>query len=332
MRDRIGRRVLSEILRYQLARSLGRLGVSTRLSGRAADAQAAYEHDITLYRRNGEISFGLPANPSELVFQRRDSITAYLYLFSHCADDVEVISGVCGDGNYPSAARFAPSSRSPQVIAIPDRYFILQDGFSRERQMAERSSHAWTERSTELVWRGGANGAGIHPQVPEDALNPRVMQRIRLCMLLKSAPNTDARISSSIDRNLPLSQLAPLGIVGPERSEHEWLSDRYAIDIDGWTNAWSNLMVRMHFGCCVLKVASADGYRQWWYDRLVPWEHYVPVAADMSDIVERIDWVRSHDREAEAIALRGQALVRSMTLASETAIGARIITENWRVT
>ncbi len=108
--------------------------------------------------------------------------------------------------------------------------------------------------------------------------------------------------------------------------------DKFAIDIDGWTNAWSNLLIRMHFGCCVLKVASADGYRQWWYDRLRPWEHFVPVRADMADLAEKVDWVRSNDVEAKAIASRGQQLARSMTLASETAIAAQIIEQNWNTT
>ncbi len=80
----------------------------------------------------------------------------------------------------------------------------------------------------------------------------------------------------------------------------------------------------------MLKVASQHGYRQWYYDRIKPWEHFVPVQADMTDLAEKVDWVRSHDREAEEIARRGQSLARSMTLEGETAEAVRIITSTVR--
>lgn len=62
---------------------------------------------------------------------------------------------------------------------------------------------------------------------------------------------------------------------------------RFALDVDGNTNAWANLFQRLLLGCCVIKVASPFGYRQWYYDDLVPWVHYVPVRADMADLVDR---------------------------------------------
>lgn len=322
------RRLLTPLLSYQLRRSLGRLNVSMPLSSRPAEPTMS-AHEIAIYRRAGQVQFGLSTRPADMVFKQRPSITAYLYLFSHCPPEVEAITCACDDGNLPSAARFAPSSRTTSTIAVPDRYFILRNGFAAERRLAEANSIPWSDRRSTLVWRGGLNGDGIHPQMPEDADNPRVIQRLRLCMKLKSVPGVDVRISSAIDPSIPRSQLEPFGILGADRAEAEWLGDKFAIDIDGWTNAWSNLIIRLHFGCCVLKVASADGYRQWWYDRLVPWEHYVPVSADMGDLVEKIDWVRSHDNEAQAIARRGRALVQTMTLASETAIGAALITNNW---
>jgi len=319
----IAHRVLTPLLTYQLGRSLRRLGVEMEMSSRPLAETTIRTTDIAIHRRRGRIHFGLPSRPSAMVFGNRHSVTTYLYLLNHCPPEVETLTGTCDDGHVPTAARFAFSSRSASIVAVPDRYFILRNGFAAERQRAEQQAIAWADRRSTLVWRGGLNGIGIHPQTPDDADNPRVMQRARLCMKARSIPDVDARL---IESNAPW---LPAGLTGPGRNEAEWLGDKFAIDIDGWTNAWSNLLVRLHFGCCVLKVASADGYRQWWYDRLVPWEHFVPVSADMSDLAERIDWVRSHDKEAAIIAQNGQALARSMTLESETAVGADLITRNW---
>lgn len=280
-------------------------------------------------RENGRIEIALPADPAHVVFMLRESITAYLYLLSSCSPSVMAMSCACSDGHEASDARFTPSSRTQGAISVPDRYFILRNGFSDERALAETAGVDWAQRSDSIVWRGGANGNGIHPQLAEDAANPRVVQRARLCMLARHAPGVDAKLVPGPDDARALDAVAALGIVGTQRPEPQWLGDKFAIDIDGWTNAWSNLIVRMHFGCCVLKVASADGYRQWWYDRLVPWEHFVPVRADMADLLEKVDWVRSNDNEAQAIAARGQQLVRSMTLSSETAVAVQTIEQSW---
>ncbi|MHA6690352.1 glycosyl transferase family 90 [Devosia sp. A449] len=322
------RAALHRLLRYQLWRSMARLGLSHSL-GRKSLPPTSHRADVTLLRDNGRIEIALPADPTHVVFMQRESITAYLYLLSHCPPAVMAMSCACSDGHEASDARFTPSSRTQHTIPVPDRYFILRHGFSAERALAETAGLAWARRSDIIVWRGGANGDGIHPQVAEDAANPRVIQRARLCLLAKAASGIDAKLISGQGAGRRLSGFAPLGIVGAQRPESQWLGDKFAIDIDGWTNAWSNLITRLHFGCCVLKVASADGYRQWWYDRLLPWQHFVPVRADMTDLLEKIDWVRSHDREAQAIAARGQQLARSMTLQAETAIAVQSVEQNW---
>ncbi|MBF0680349.1 MAG: hypothetical protein IR164_15590 [Devosia sp.] len=147
----LSRRLMTLILSYQLRRSLGRLGVP--LSPRLAPHPVATDflRDIAIHRKNGRIQFGLPADPFELVFCRRASVTAYLYLLSHCPAEVELFTGACDDGDYPSGARFTPSSRSARAIAIPDRYFILRDGFrpsaASSRPIRYRGLHAGTHLS-----------------------------------------------------------------------------------------------------------------------------------------------------------------------------------------
>ena len=47
---------------------------------------------------------------------------------------------------------------------------------------------------------------------------------------------------------------------------------------------------------------------------LKPWRHYVPVAADLSDLVAKIEWARAHPVEARAIVRRGAAFARSHLL------------------
>ena len=47
---------------------------------------------------------------------------------------------------------------------------------------------------------------------------------------------------------------------------------------------------------------------QWFHHLLQPWEHLVPVQADLSDLDTKLDWCFSHRRDCAAIAAAGQAL------------------------
>uniref|UniRef100_A0A1E1WTF6 Glycosyl transferase CAP10 domain-containing protein n=1 Tax=Pectinophora gossypiella TaxID=13191 RepID=A0A1E1WTF6_PECGO len=43
-------------------------------------------------------------------------------------------------------------------------------------------------------------------------------------------------------------------------------------------------------------------YYEHFYSQLRAWEHYVPVARDLSDLKKRVIWARDHDDEARKIA------------------------------
>jgi hypothetical protein len=117
------------------------------------------------------------------------------------------------------------------------------------------------------------------------------------------------------------------GIFGEYVSPLAWCGHKFAIDIDGNTNAFSNFFTRLLMGCCVLKVASEANYRQWYYDRIQPWTHYVPVKADFSDILEKIAWCRDNPEPCAAIAARGQAFAMARDFATEMASAIRRVCE-----
>ena len=46
--------------------------------------------------------------------------------------------------------------------------------------------------------------------------------------------------------------------------------------------------------------------RQWYMENINPWEHYVPVKHDLSNLLEIIDWLRNNDDKAKEISQNGQ--------------------------
>ena len=89
---------------------------------------------------------------------------------------------------------------------------------------------------------------------------------------------------------------------------------RYQIDIGGgggtsWTGTISKLL--MHGLLFHHETLTKDFF----YDEMKPYVHYVPIKQDLSDLKEKYDWAESHPAEAQAIAKAGTEL--ALRLGSE---------------
>ena len=109
---------------------MGRLGLHPSFGSTEA-TPTRHRADVTLVRERGRIHFGLPPDPTHMVFAQREVITAYLYLLLHCPPSVTAMTCDCSDGHEASEARFSPSSRNPRAIPVPDHYFIRLEGLKR---------------------------------------------------------------------------------------------------------------------------------------------------------------------------------------------------------
>ncbi len=92
---------------------------------------------------------------------------------------------------------------------------------------------------------------------------------------------------------------------------------KFQIDIDGNSNSWPGLLTKLCTGSVVLKVTSPRGFRQWYYDRLIPWYHFVPIKKDLSDLFEIMTWLSQHDSVARSIGNNGKSLAESMVCEKE---------------
>ena len=53
-------------------------------------------------------------------------------------------------------------------------------------------------------------------------------------------------------------------------------------------------------------------YFEHFYSDLKPWVHYVPVKADLSDLIEKIRWAKNNDDKAKKIVNNAQKFVLGM--------------------
>jgi hypothetical protein len=292
--------------------------------------EVGLQSDVRLERhpQGYRIVFQQGASPY-FVRSKRLDLEAYLFWFHHCPPTVAYMTVNATDGDMPSDACFTPSGVAGRIVPIPDPHFFRDRGFDVWRALGAKAD-PWTSRSDTLVWRGGGNGFGRLSFDRADERDPTIMQRWRMVMTLFDQPGCDVRLSHFCQAWASWTAVAKQrGYLAEHIAEESWLHRKYAIDIDGFSNTWSNLLVRMLLGCCVIKVASAFGFEQWYYPRMRPFEHFVPVKADLTDLVEKIDWVRSNQREAQRIAEEGRRFAEKLDFQAGLADAVSLITANW---
>ena len=91
---------------------------------------------------------------------------------------------------------------------------------------------------------------------------------------------------------------------GRTMSISEQLQYKYQLLIDGNSCAYSRSYWQLFSNCVIFKQSSPD--IQWFYGALQPYVHYIPLEQDLSDLVEKILWARSHDDEAKTIMLNAR--------------------------
>jgi hypothetical protein len=86
----------------------------------------------------------------------------------------------------------------------------------------------------------------------------------------------------------------------------EDLDFKYHIAIDGWVSGW--LRGPMLLKSNSVPIVVETSFKPLYFDAWKPYVHYVPVKADMSDLISQIKWLKENDDKAREIALNGNDL------------------------
>ena len=165
--------------------------------------------------------------------------------------------------DVPNVPSLAFSGNAPDRVLIPNSAFLESRGYTEFRARFQARFPRWEDRRPLAFWRGATTGR----QRPW-----RTLQRVRLCEVAKEHPEL---LDAAISHITPLTEndaaeVAASGLVGDWTPPEAMLGYRYQVDVNGNVNARSGLYQRLLSGSAVLKVASVEGYRQWYYDRLSP--------------------------------------------------------------
>jgi hypothetical protein len=190
---------------------------------------------------------------------------------------------------------------------IPQNWMLANESINYYI-VGEHDFIKWNDKIETAMWRGSATGS----------MELEFNQRLQLTKLDNDLKNNDPTLLDAgivswnsrdkIDSNLQINYIKPnemieQGISLKERIPmNEQLKYKYLINVDGHS-ATNRLSYLLKCGSLLLMVESrfVVGDQYWYSHLLIPFEHYIPIKFDLSDLVEQIKWCRENDDKCKQI-------------------------------
>lgn len=183
----------------------------------------------------------------------------------------------------------------PNLLLLP----LDDDTFNRGLRavLSPFKQPAWEDRKPMAFWRGGSSGCD------------RPMLRHRVLDVLHAHPNADVAFTPggwpANDALIPAKYFKDSRV---DLAEH--MKYKYILVIDGNCIASAHQWV---FGSGSVPIVISHPDNDFWFrPYLEPMVNYVPIKYDLSDLTEKLDWLVSHDAEAQQIARRAMHLANTI--------------------
>jgi Glycosyl transferase family 90 len=181
----------------------------------------------------------------------------------------------------------------------------------------------WEKKRNVAVYRGGYTGrnkASKSKRVVSGGSSEANDAELSMCLLVPrcrlvyqhgNSTLVDAKLVSITKRTDKVSrQLNGVTMYSDDLSMQEMLQYKGIVMIEG--NDVSSGMKWSLFSNSVV-LAPKPTCTSWAMEELLePWVHYIPLAVDLSDVEEKVQWMMDHDDEAREIARRGHLWITDM--------------------
>lgn len=116
---------------------------------------------------------------------------------------------------------------------------------------------------------------------------------------------------------------------GPKQkhvSFFEFFDYKYQLNLDGTVAAY-RFPYLLAGDSLVLKQTSQ--YYEYFYSQLSPWEHYVPVKRDLSDLVHRVKWAKENEDTVLSIVRKARAFTRQNLMPANVMCYHAVLFNEW---
>jgi len=184
---------------------------------------------------------------------------------------------------------FSKKINDENSICIPDNYYIDNRGYKETHMKTiDEANILYDNRKNSCIYRGAINNGTVFNFFDisnKENLNQRAYFKKMY----------DEGKFHNIEYNTEYMSIT------------SQLQYKYILDIDGYSNTWDATIWKLYSGSVLLKTDSL--WKQWYYDKLSPWVHYVPIKNDFSDLNEKIQWCISNDEKCKEISKNARQFV-----------------------
>ncbi|MCH9631584.1 MAG: hypothetical protein S4CHLAM37_16080 [Chlamydiia bacterium] len=204
---------------------------------------------------------------------------------------------------------FAKNKNAKNTIAFPDFEAVRGYHLLNREIKAASSKYPFDQKIEKVFWRGTSTGGHYTEQ------NWNTFPRAIAALTSNSHPDlVDAKLTNLVQIQDPsvYKHMRKNRLKGSHATKDEHIQYKYLLDVDGNSCTYSRLYWILLSNSTCLKQITSD--EQWYYAGLKPGYHYIPLKEDLSDLIEKVTWAKSHPKECEQIA-------KNATVFAETQLG-----------
>jgi hypothetical protein len=169
----------------------------------------------------------------------------------------------------------------------------------------------WKRKKSTGIWRGVWTGLD-YDKKDHATKNCLRSARCRLVYNYYDSKLVSARMTSTLARP---SKIDGKNLKGNKKSMREMLKYKAIIILEG-NDVASGLKWALLSNSVVLM--QTPRFTSWAMEEfLEPWVHYIPLNEDLTDVEEKIQWMRNNDEKAQTIAKRGTLWMKDLSRSAE---------------
>jgi len=188
----------------------------------------------------------------------------------------------------PPLITFAKRWNDTKNFLIPDPFYTCREQHTKQFKEIDIANIKWKDKINMCIWRGTLSygySTNFFNNSNEDNLNQRMY----------------------FDKMYREGKFIKVNFEKVFTSITEQIKFKYILDIDGYTNTWDANVWKLYSGSLLLKVKST--WKQWYYDELKEWVHYVPIENDFSNLNEMIEWCEQNENKCLEIIKNAKRFV-----------------------
>lgn len=197
------------------------------------------------------------------------------------------------------------------VILIPDHEAL--QGYDKLFAAIDnaKNKNPWSRKISKIFWRG--QSSGLYFQAAQNKPFPR----LKFMTIATHKEYIDAGFTQynlTMPKTL-LNNIRQKFKLKPFVTPEESLRYKYLLDIDGHSCSYSRMAWILASNSLLVKHQSNK--IQWYYDRLEPYVHYLPIDSDFSDLDNKFLFAENHPLEVKNMIQNAQLLAQEVFNAEE---------------